>query len=87
MRPDLVYKNKGWQTWGKWLGTEFVALGKRKYRNFSDAKKYINKLNLKSNYHWRDFIKTGQKPNDIPSNPHRVYEEWISWNDWLGNNK
>jgi len=34
---------------------------------------------------WREYCKSGEKPDDVPSNPDEVYKEsWKSWCDWLG---
>ena len=32
-------------------------------------------LGLKSETEWRDYRKSGRKPNDIPSNPNRTYAD------------
>ena len=56
------------------------------FRTFSDAKKFIHSLNLKNQKEWREYCKSGKKPNDIPRHPDRSYKNkgWISWGDWLG---
>lgn len=43
-------------------------------------------LNLKSEYGWRDYCKSGKKPDDIPASPSRTYanDGWTGWGDWLG---
>jgi hypothetical protein len=80
-----VYKNKGWKNWGEFLGTGKVADNEKKYRTFSDAKKFVQKLNIKSQSEWRAFAKTKKKPLDIPFKVERTYsQEWISWGDFLG---
>jgi hypothetical protein len=34
---------------------------------------------------WCEYCKSGQKPDNVPSNPDEVYKDsWISWCDWLG---
>ena len=34
---------------------------------------------------WRNYIKAGKKPADIPSAPWRTYKKyWTGWGDWLG---
>jgi superfamily II DNA or RNA helicase len=86
---ERTYKNKGWKSWGDWLGTGNVSVLLKQYRKFEEAKVFIQSLNLKSNKDWRQFIKTPEKPNDIPSNPESVYKNsgWTSWGDWLGTEK
>ncbi len=55
------------------------------FLDFYSARLYAISLNLKSKAEWSKSIKN--KPKNIPSSPHTVYKnEWISWNDWLGNN-
>jgi hypothetical protein len=34
---------------------------------------------------WKNYCRSGNKPEDIPANPVAVYErEWTWWADWLG---
>jgi hypothetical protein len=35
---------------------------------------------------WRQYCKSGERPDDIPSNPNSAYKDvgWAGWNDWLG---
>lgn len=86
--PNVIYKNKGWISMGDWLGSGRIAAQLMKYRDFIDAKKYANSLNLKNFSEWKKFKLLNQKPNDIPANPDQTYENkgWISWGDWLGTN-
>ena len=74
--PALTYKNKGWTTWGNWFGTGTVATQDRKYRPYKEAREFVRSLNLKGNNEWRKYCKSGDKPDDIPSNPWDVYKEW-----------
>lgn len=91
--PAQTYKDRGWISWGDWLGTGFVAVFLRKYRPFTEAKKFVHSLGLKKSSEWvkycRDeFPEKGFKPDDIPANPATSYRDkgWISWGDWLGTN-
>jgi hypothetical protein len=53
--------------------------------DFDAAKKYSHKLQLNSQKEWKQFCKSGNKPDNIPVCPNRVYaNEWVSWEDWLG---
>ncbi|MDC0153551.1 hypothetical protein OAJ02_02320 [Nitrosopumilus sp.] len=74
--PALTYKNKGWTTWGEWFGTGTVATQDRKYRSYKEAREFVRALKLKGNNEWREYCKSGNKPDDIPSNPWDVYKEW-----------
>jgi hypothetical protein len=41
---------------------------------------------FKNQKEWRDYCKSGQKPEDIPSNPDKTYKQegWKGFGDWLG---
>ena len=59
---------------------------KKEFRSFKDARKFARLLKLKKWSDWSDFCKSGNKPNDIPSNVNVVYKNdgWVSWGDFLG---
>jgi superfamily II DNA or RNA helicase len=84
--PSQTYKGKGWSNMGDWLGTGYVAPKNRRYRPFEKAREYVHFLSLKNVDQWRRYVNSGEKPNDIPSDPNRVYKKkgWISYGDWLG---
>ncbi len=67
------------------MGTGYVAPRDRRWRPFEEAREFARSLGLHGQAGWRKYIKTGQKPSDIPSNPDASYkEEWTNWGDWLG---
>ncbi|NMJ87623.1 MAG: DUF559 domain-containing protein, partial [Thaumarchaeota archaeon] len=35
---------------------------------------------------WKEYLESGERPNDIPSSPDSNYKNngWINWGDWLG---
>lgn len=84
--PYAVYANDGWISFGDWLGTGRIADHLREYRSFKNARSFVHGLKLKSGAEWREFIKSGRKPSDIPSAPEHTYKDqgWIGWGDWLG---
>ncbi len=86
--PNQVYKDKGWISWGDWLGTGSVGPGLKKYRTFDKAREFVHTLGLTGANEWRIFVKANTLPNDIPKNPNQVYKDkgWISWGDWTGTN-
>lgn len=57
---------------------------RNKYRSYKNAKLFVHKLNLNTFDEWIAFSKTDACPDDIPTRPDKVYEEWISRTDWLG---
>ena len=87
--PQTVYPE--WTTWGDWLGTGTIATHLRKYRSFESGKQFVHTLKIeKFNPDWINYCQGKRddlpiKPDDIPTNPDRTYEdEWLGWGDWLG---
>jgi Phage-integrase repeat unit len=54
--------------------------------SFKEARDFARSLKLKSEIEWRAYRKSGKMPNDIPTNPNKVYAEfgWAGMGDWLG---
>ena len=83
--PELLYKDKGWKSWGDFLGyKEGHVPGD--WQNFQEARDYVWTLGLKNNKEWWEWSKSGEKPSDIPAGPDRFYKDegWLSWGDFLG---
>ncbi len=82
--PMRTYK-KDWKSMGDWLGTGYVANKNRNYQSFQNARKFVQSLQLNYFKDWKIYCKSGNKPDDIPSNVQNVYnKEWTSWGDFLG---
>lgn len=84
--PPSVYKDKGWSSWGDWLGTGRIADQYKIFRSFEKARAFAQAQGLKNKDEWTSWAKTKAKPNDIPANPRDVYKKqgWVGWGDWLG---
>lgn len=84
--PRDVYLDNGWVSWGDWLGSGTQRSTDIEFLPFDQAKDYARQLNLKSETEWRRYIKSGKKPNNIPSAPWLVYKDkgWKNIKDWLG---
>lgn len=84
--PYKTYKDKEWKSWGDWLGTNIIAARYKKQRDFEAARKFVRNQNFKNQAEWRSYCTSGNKPDDIPTNPQSAYKEkgWISMGDWLG---
>ena len=56
------------------------------YLSFKKARAFARGLGLRSANEWRDYSKSGTRPDDIPVAPHHVYanDGWAGWSDWLG---
>ena len=83
--PRVFYKNKGWISNGDWLGTRKVADKLKEFKSFIEAREFVHKLNLKGCREWKKYRSSGLRPDNIPSNPEKIYKNkgWISWNDFL----
>lgn len=89
--PASRYKNRGWISWGDFLGTGKVDYKKFNWMPFEDARVFVRGLNLKGQVEWKNYClgkmpEKGVKPFNIPSGPNEVYKKkgWISYYDWLG---
>jgi hypothetical protein len=87
--PRGVYKDEGWAGMGDWLGTGTVAPRDRQYRPFEEARDFARGLDLSSQKGWREFARSGRRPDNIPANPDRVYKDqgWVGYSDWLGRSR
>lgn len=84
--PHVVYADEGWMGYGDFLGTGNIATYLREYRPFEEAREFARSLGLKSETEWRKYCTSGEKPDDIPSAPSRVYADkgWAGFGDFLG---
>ena len=52
---------------------------------FEEAREYVRGLGIKTLIEYEEYCVSGNKPNFIPSNAYRVYQnDWLSWGDFLG---
>lgn len=86
--PNFIYKNDGWISWGDFLGTYKIGSTARKFLSYEDAKKFVGKLNLRSQTEWFIYAKSESRPKEIPYFASKKYKDqgWVSWNDFLGIN-
>lgn len=92
--PAKVYRDKGWRGMGDWLGTGYIAVSKRKFRSFKEARKFARRLKLGGQKEWLSYCRGessrhGPKPADIPANPEGTYADrgWSGYRDWLGTDR
>lgn len=83
--PYVSYRNKGWTSWGDFLGTGNISPSKKRanHLEFEEARSFARSLNLGSKRAWKEYWKNNDIKN-IPANPNQTYSEWISWADFLG---
>ncbi|XRB04655.1 methyltransferase domain-containing protein [Pycnococcus provasolii] len=92
-RPDLMYKESGWLSYGDFLGYDVGKQARNTnastFRTFEDARAYVRTLGLKSSHEWKEWRKSGARPHDIPSVPETMYKSsgWTSYGDFLGYDK
>ena len=80
--PALHYKDKGWVSWGDFLGTNRIARGRVKWRSFKEARNFARSLDLTTYKEWANFV---HLPSDIPRNPENIYKrDWKGREDWIG---
>ena len=73
--PEVGCK-KEWKGWGDFLGTGNFTTQNRVFRPFKEAREFVRSLGLKNNREWKEYCKSGNKPEDIPSAPWNTYKEW-----------
>jgi hypothetical protein len=55
------------------------------YRDFESAREFARSLNLKGDKEWREYCKSGNKPEDVPSRPDVSYKkDYKDLGDFLG---
>ena len=82
--PDKYYK-KEWKGWGDFTDSGNMNIGV--YRPFNEAREYIRSLKFKTRSNYADWIKSGARPDDIPSDASKCTQyktEWKGWDDYLG---
>ena len=82
--PNLTYKHNGWLGIQDFLGTN--PGGFNGFLSFDQAREFVRKLNFKNKSEWDTYCKSGDKPNNIPSDPSSKYKnEFKGYPDFLGN--
>ena len=86
-RPDLTYKDGGWQGWGHWLGTgnQSSKAKKTQFLPFHQALRTARHLRLVSVEEWRAWCRSGARPSNVPACPEKTYvhDGWMGWEHWL----
>lgn len=84
--PSSTYSKKGWTSWGDFLGTDKIANQNRIFLTFEDARTYARSLGFTQTTQWKEWAKSGARPDDIPAYPNETYAKkgWVSYGDFLG---
>jgi hypothetical protein len=74
--PYIRYR-KEWKGIGYWLGNgnKKVNPPLQSHRSFKEAREFVRSLGLKNIQEWKDYCKSGNKPDDIPFTPWGVYKK------------
>jgi hypothetical protein len=84
--PNKTYK-KDFKGMGDFLGNGNIQQQKKQYRPFTEAREFVRSLKLNGQIEWIEYCKSGDKPDDVPTNPHIAYKnEWKGTRDWVGTN-
>ena len=79
--PATVYKEK-WVNWKNFLDTERI------FRSYESAKALMKELGIKTQFQFREWNRTGQRPDDFPSHPDKMHKEkWVNWAEFLDRQK
>lgn len=84
--PSNYYKNKGWISWGDFLGNDKISLKDRSklFLKYEDAKVYIQNLKLSHKSDYYNYVKNN-KIKFLPLRPEYIYREnWFGYLDFVG---
>lgn len=83
--PNQTYIQQGWKGWGDFLGSGQMPFKNGHYREFENARHFVQTQGLKSVEEWHKYCKSATKPDDIPSSPKSIYknEGWKGMPDFL----
>jgi len=84
--PGRIYKDAGWVSMGDWLGTHTVAVSKRKFLSFEEARELVRVHQFRTKSEFEVWARSDMRPQNIPALPSRTYARtgWRGWGDWLG---
>lgn len=83
-KPNRFYKNKGWISWGDFLGTGRIANQNRKFVDYDTAKTIVKQFGFINRESYFKHIDEIKKLN-IPTNPDKKYKNngWTNWKNFL----
>lgn len=88
LTPESIYDNKGWESWGKFLGTNRIShkIKSGMFLPYDEAEKFSHTLKFTSQLEYMEWAHTNKRPVYIPSSPSIFYKDkgWESWSKWLG---
>lgn len=86
--PYEKFRNKGWISWGDFLGTGYIAASKRSYVGYEEAKRIIAGAipRPRTRAEYEAAIRSGILPGSLPLNAPLIYKNsgWKGVGDYLG---
>ena len=76
VREALTNSNIDVRIFGKSETKKHRRMGVVLAPSLKEAKEFVRTLGIKHHKEWNDYCKSGNKPDDIPSDPWIVYREW-----------
>lgn len=76
--PDVVYKGKGWTSWGNFLGTHGRLLPWKDFMHWIS-----NTPEILTRADYRAWYKNHPEMDFLPYRPEQFYDEWTSWHHVL----
>ena len=84
--PNNHYKDKGWVSFGTFLGTHVIADQLKKYFTYQESKEFLRSLELKSQDDFKQYKNSPSFNSFIPKMPEIKYRktgDWKGWPDFL----
>ena len=80
--PARVYEDQ-WEGWGSFLGTG--RTNEKNFMSYESARDLVRSLGITTRVQFQEWSLSGERPENIPSNPNRVYrDQWEGWGSFLG---
>lgn len=85
--PNVYYRGRGWKGWRQFLGTENRR--RNNLMSYEEARAWAIEVGFKGVTEYRQhaikpIVGKPPKPDNIPSNPEKAYQQWVSWPEFLG---
>ncbi|MBW8191397.1 hypothetical protein K0504_10135 [Neiella marina] len=85
--PAAYYSKTGdWSSWSEFTGSGHVSATQigASYCGIEAATRYAHNIGASTVKAWREHIRSGSKPDNIPSCPDDVYrDQWTGWESFL----
>ena len=76
--PHIVYKDQ-WTSWGEFLGNKNLPI----QMQYLEAKEYVQSLGIDNPKDFIEWLRSNDRPENFPPQPHLFYSEWINSKDFL----